>query len=487
MRAISSKTIALVLSLLTVLSGLSAASGEKPEKPVAQAVPESPITVAEIGDYKITKSELEKRLLQELRPDPYDDGGQQEVVNAGTVLREITAEKAIVMEARKQDLHKAEDIARSVKRFAEKKLVNQLMMTYLQGKITVTESEIKEKMKADPKLDRVRAHQLLQRERTQEIVEQYFVDLCKKFHLKKLEENFLVAAQIHARLLYRPEQERKVGWIQAKQVKNELTSQEKGIVLAAFDHGKVMLKDWFEAVCEIVPPSRPRDLSTPKGVGKLLDRALRMPIFVAEAKLQGLDKDEGLLQQIRELEDRYVLAKAKNEKTKSVEEPTDEQIVDYFNKNKEEFGTSATLKIDQIWCQNSDAARKAKAELEEGKDFELVRQKYCLNKKGRPFTTSPNGEGIFWDQLWKGEPNDIVGPVKGFSAEGVRWRMVKILEKKPGEVKEYSDDMKNNIKWRLQARQRDAILTKYRDEVLGKYEYKIYADRIKDIDPLNIP
>jgi hypothetical protein len=64
---------------------------------------------------------------------------------------------------------------------------------------------------------------------------------------------------------------------------------------------------------------------------------------------------------------------------------------------------------------------------------------------------------------------------------------VKILEKKPAQVKEYTDDMKNNIKYRMMDEQRDTILAKYRKELLAKYSHEIYAERIKDIDPLNIP
>jgi len=35
--------------------------------------------------------------------------------------------------------------------------------------------------------------------------------------------------------------------------------------------------------------------------------------------------------------------------------------------------------------------------------------------------------------------------------------------------------------------QRNALLEKYGKELLEKYQYEIYADKIKDIDPLNIP
>jgi len=94
---------------------------------------------------------------------------------------------------------------------------------------------------------------------------------------------------------------------------------------------------------------------------------------------------------------------------------------------------------------------------------------------------------MFWKDLSAGDPNEIVGPVKGFHRQGIKWRIVKILEKKPGAVKEYTANMEGQIKDRIMTEQRDALLAKHNKELLRKYAYKIYLDRIKDIDPLDIP
>jgi len=277
-------------------------------------------------------------------------------------------------------------------------------------------------------------------------------------------------------------------FVRVSQVQNELTPEEKNIVLATYDNGKVTLKDWFDALFEMSPPSRPKDLNTPKGVERLLERALMKSIFVSEAELLGFDKNEDLLKEIKKQEDMSLLNKAMSEKTKDIKGPiTEEQIVAYFNKNKEVFGTEKTVKIDQIWCQDLKTAQKAKAELDTGKDFESVRQEYSLGEKGRPYDTYPGSEGIFFKDLWKGKPNEIVGPVKGFYGDGVKWRIVKILEKKPGEVKEYSSDMNKSIEMKILDERRDEAQEKYRKELLKKYSYEIYDERIRDIDPLDIP
>jgi hypothetical protein len=394
------------LGLLIALCLCCAEKNQEADKSVRQGRIEAkqeetePNVVAKIGDYTIKKEELEERLMTELRPNPYELRSETETPDAKAVLMKMIAEKAAVIEARRQKFHEEETVQAATKRFKEKKLVNSLLTTHLQGKMTITDPEIDEKMKSDPKLDRARAKAMLTRTKSGKLLGQYYNELYKKFHVQKMSDNFSKAAQIHQRLLFQPKKPRKMGFIRISQTKDELTPEEKNIVLAAYDNGKITLKDWFDALCEMSPPSRPRDLNTSKGVERLLERALRIPIFISEAKLLGLDKDENLLKQVKEYEDGILLNKARREKIKDIKGPIpDEQIVDYFNNNKEVFGTQNTLKIDQIWCQDLKTAQKAKADLDNGRDFESVRKTYSLQEKSYPFDAYLGSEGMFFKDL----------------------------------------------------------------------------------------
>jgi len=454
------------------------------EKPKVQAV-----VVAEIGDYGITRDELEQQLIGELRSQAEDEAGPDA---AKQVLLKMIAEKAMITEGRKQDLLADDSF---IKRFRTERLVGLLLGTHLRDKIKVTDPEIDEKMKANPKWDRARAKTMLEREKSRVLGDEFYNELHKKLGVRKVRDNFGKAAQIHNRLLYRPQAERKGYWIKNQQIKDELTAEEKGIVLASFEGGAITLLDWFGTLNEMSPPSRPKDLGTVKGVERLLDRTMRMPIFVAEAKRQGLDKDENYVKGVREREDQSLLNKVRRKVYEGLEEPTKEAISDYFNKHKEEFGSSDTLKIDQIWCQDFKTAEKVKDELNSGRDFESVKQEYSLRKKESALNAAANRDGVFFKDLWAGEPNEIVGPVKGFYREGdrrrikwlVKWRMVKILEKKPGRMREYSSGVEREVKSRMRNDQREAAVAKYSKELLEKYPYKIYSERMKDIEPLDVP
>lgn len=483
--------IALCHSCMPTEQPAAVPAGEPKVSEVKQPVVKVPLgpsdVVAKIGDYVITRAELERRLMAELRPDPEAERTKVGPVDAKTVLMKMVAEKAMIMEARRENYLQDEGISESIERFRGKRLVNLLLRTHLQDKLTVTGSEIDEKVKSDPRLNRARAEAGLRKERANVLVGRFYNEICERLHVRKLKENFPRVAEIYQRLLSNSAKRYKMPYVRIRQMDDELTQEEKDLPLVEFDNGKVTLKDWLNTLGEYAPPSHPKDLHTVEGVERLLDHAMRTPIFVAEAESRGLHKDGNFVKQLREREDLILLGQIRREKLKNIKEPTAEQVIDYFNNNKEKFAIPEMLKIDQIWCQDLKTARRVKARLDRGDDFESVRQKYSLVKRDKPFNTNPGREGVFFEDLWSAEPNEIVGPVKGFYRQGIEWRVVKILQKRTGEPREYSSNLEFNIKDRMQNEQMEEILAEYRKELLEKYPYEIYSEGLADIDPLGMP
>jgi peptidyl-prolyl cis-trans isomerase C len=451
--------------------------------------------VAKIGDYTVTREGLEKKLVSELRASPDEYIKEGDAVDVEAVLLKMIAEKAMIIDAREQNLLEDGLTASRLKQFRERKLVNLLLRTELQDKVKVSESEIEERIKANPKLNRRQARLIVERAKGRKLTEQFYEELYEKLHVQKLSANFLKAARIRKRLLLFPKEPQRIRYVRKKQVKEELKPKEKNIVLATFDNGKVTLEDWFYALCQPSPPDRPKNLHTAEGVEQFLDKILMMPVFVAEAKSRGLDKDENFVKTVKKEEDKELLRMAVGAKLREVKTPAKEEITLYFNENKEKFRSPDRLKIDQIWCPDQKTAKKVKEELSGGKDFKSVKQEYSSAKKEKASNTSAGREGMFFKELWNSEPNEIVGPIKGFYLSKkkppvewqIKWRIVKILGKKPGKKREYSSDMEREVQNRMVSEQRTENLAKYRKELLGKYPYEIYSERIKDIDPLNIP
>lgn len=461
-------------------------------KASADQVLDESAVVAEIGEHTITRGDLEQRVLAQLVGDrDEEDDNVVEPSDVNTVLMKMLAEKAMIMEGRSKNLLEGDSW---IKRYRNESLVRLLLQAELKDRVTVSDAEIDATVKADPKLDRARAEAMIRGRKQRAAVDRFYDELCKKLHLEKVRFNFPKVAQIHQRLLLEPQKERKEWWITHSQIEHELTPQQKEIVLAKFDGGKVTVLDWFETLNEYSPPRRPKDLNTIEAVERLLDATLRIPIFVREAQLRGLDKDEDYVKRVSEREERSLLGKVKRQAYDQVPDATKEEIRDYFETHKEQFKTPDKLKIEQIWCADFNTALEARSELDSGKDLQTVRDKYSLRKE-RPVEVSAAREGIFFDAMWAGEPNQVIGPVKGMYREGkgreadwrARWRVIKILEKRPGKVREYASNMEYTVKRRMRHARREIALAKYERELLGKYRYKIYADRLRGIDPLDIP
>jgi len=440
--------------------------------------------IAEIEGFVITRQMLEKRLMSEISPGSYFPVRRPQPPRTEEVVLMMVAERAMAIEGRKLNYMQDPGISRQIRRLTEERISNLLLSKYIGSKkITVTPAEVAQKLKTDSRLDPQRAAAMINREKSFALIDGLYNQLAEKFHVEKSRTNITRSAKIYGRLLAGAESPYSVRFVTLKQIRGELTEQEKGLVLATYDGGKVTLEDWFYALHEVGPPSRPKDLDTEAGFERFLDRAvLRKPLFVAEAKAAGLDKDENLLKEIKRREDILIINKAIMENAADFNEPSPQQIASYFNQHREDFMSPLdTVEIDQIWCENLETARQVKANLDAGGDFESLRQKYSLDKRSGPVKTTVAREGLFFERLWNGKPGEIIGPIKGFYNRGLSWRIVKIINKTAGKFVEYSSKLDGEIRNRMQKELIEANLTTYRKKLLKKYSYEIYPERFADL------
>ena len=477
--------VAVVMIVAVVLAGCRPSKVE-PGDGVASADPS--VTVATIGGYSITKGELTQRLSQSVRPQRDGSAGPQEPVTVQSVLQEMLLEKAMVLDGRALGYADDESVSTSVDRYRQRKLTQAFLSDYVQENVPVSQAEIEEKIAADPNLSPEQARMKVLSTKWQPVYQALYAELLKKFEVKKIDRNFARAAQIHQRLLTQPAEPRgrTVFWITNHQIQTELSRDERDIVLATYTSGQFTLYDWFKALNEIAPPGRSKDLSTPAGVEKLLNRGLEPTIVEAEAVARGYDKKDELVRDIWAREDMTILGKIRTDKYKEVPAPTDEEIKAHFDQNPERFATEATLKIDQIWCKDLPTAELAKKTLESGVAFATIKTEQSLRAGEPEHNVYPSSEGAFWNELWEGEPNDIIGPVKGFFDDGIRWRVVKILEKTPAQMRPYSDSLKNQIQSALTTQRFKDHMERHGTSLLAQYPHKVYAERVQDIDPFEV-
>jgi hypothetical protein len=90
--------------------------------------------------------------------------------------------------------------------------------------------------------------------------------------IRKHPEAFDTVARIHRQLLERAQQQPERNWILLKQIREEISPEEKSIILVSHRKGQLTVLDWFMALHDIRPPDRPHDLNTVEGVERFLDK-----------------------------------------------------------------------------------------------------------------------------------------------------------------------------------------------------------------------
>jgi hypothetical protein len=452
--------------------------------------------VATIGDYAITGDEFKKQVIREMQPNPYSGNPVRPAPDLKAVIRQMLGEKAIILDARQRGVHQKEEIQLNLKRTREQQTIRKLIDVVVRPKVVVKDQDVNELLAKDPNLPRERARAIVLNQKGNAAVAEFYTQLTKDRHLKKAPENFAKTSAVNTRLLLRHRSGPQY-WILTEDVRNNIDPNEKALVLATFDGGAFTVKDFFEAILEMSPPSRPKDLDTPQGVERFLDRLVSRPVLAAEAAARGYDKDPEVVKTLRRLEDEMVLGTERIEKMASVKEPNEQEVAAAYSKVKDTYAKNDSLKVDVIWCENRQAAAKAKADLDGGKDFKSVQTQYSIDspsrQTGRP-TGQPLGpaddymgqEGLFWQDLWKSEPNQVVGPVLGFRGGDLAWRLVKVLEKKEGKTVPAQNAM-SMLKSDLQEQRQKALMDKIASEMLQKFPYQINADRLAAFDPRNVP
>ncbi len=476
----------LILVLLGVAALLISCRSETDEVAADDAATSE--VVARIGDYAITKGELKERLAQAIRPQRDDAGLPKPPVTPESALRTLVAEKAMIMEGRKSGHLDDAILSASVGRVRRRQLIQLLLTDYVTKNVPVTASEIDQEIQADPNLTRQQAEMKVRSTRATPVVEQYYADLLKKFKVEKVKENFAKASQVHHRLATRPVAPRQRGmyWITNKQIRTELSEEERNLPLVRYVGGQFTLLQWFQTLGEMAPPGRPKNLSRPEGVEGLLDRGLRPVIFEVEAVDQGYDKNEEFVAELRKYEDRVLLGKAKTDKYKEIEQPTDEEIKAFFDEHREKFAKPPSVKVEPVWCKDRETADKVKELLAGGASPASVNEAHGLRKDLRAYNVYPTSEGVFWSDLWEAQADTVVGPVKGFYDASIKWRVVKVIEKKPPEDQPFSEGVKQQVKSAITSARRDEIMSRYEADLLKKYPHEIHLDKVQDIDPLEV-
>jgi foldase protein PrsA len=144
--------------------------------------------------------------------------------------------------------------------------------------------------------------------------------------------------------------------------------------------------------------------------------------FPKEADYQKFLKDQGQTNEDVLMRVRLDLLsqKIRDKVTKGKDKVTDQQIEDYYNKNKSQFAQPERRDLSIFLTKPKDKAKaeQAKQELENGASFKEVAKKYSIDDASKaqggklPAVAKGQQEKAFDDAIFKAKKGKISGPVK---------------------------------------------------------------------------
>lgn len=213
-----------------------------------------------------------------------------------------------------------------------------------------------------------------------------------------------------------------------------------------------------------LPQQQAMEISTQAGAKRLLDEMVAGELLYLEALEKSYDQDEEFKKTVEDaihgLLQRYAIQKLLQDVS-----ATDEEIKDYFERNKNKFITPDQRRARHILVEKEEEAKRIKVEIENGLDFSKAAEQYstCPSKdRGGDLGAFEKGKMVpeFADvafALEVGELSDLVKTNFGY-------HLIMVDEKIPSGEKSYEE-----------------VASQLNQLVIQEKQGKIYEAKLKEL------
>lgn len=234
-------------------------------------------------------------------------------------------------------------------------------------------------------------------------------------------------------------------------------------------NGKEITQDIVMQFLNDLGPQTAMQFQSPEGISKVVEELINQEMLYLDAKENNLQDEDEFKVQLEKFKEGLLKQYAVNKLLMNVE-VTEDEMKDFFEKNKENFNTQETITSGHILIETEEEANKIMEEIKEGKSFEEAAKEYssCPSKEqGGSLGESNRGQMVpeFEDVAFAMEIGALSEPVK--SEFG--YHIIKLYDKKEASAPEF-EDVKDQVRSQaLGMKQQQAYIAKT-EELKGKYE-----------------
>ena len=184
-------------------------------------------------------------------------------------------------------------------------------------------------------------------------------------------------------------------------------------LLAEVNGKQIFLSDVYELMQGMQDSER---FNNEEGIHVLTDELINQELILKDAKEQKYDQDDEFIEELETVKDNMLKNYAMHKLFDNIE-ISDDELKEYYEKNKESLFSPVTYTASHILIEDLEQANKIYEEINEGLDFAKAAEKYSKDpsaNNGGQLGTFPKGVMVkeFQEGLDSMEVGEISKPVK---------------------------------------------------------------------------
>jgi len=260
----------------------------------------------------------------------------------------------------------------------------------------------------------------------------------------------------------------------------DLTEEDRNTLLATWDGGQYTLADLMNEYKDSFSRLRPALVEYVRMAPEVENINLK-DFMVAKAKDMGLGDDEEIQKHLDMIKERRMLAVLQDREINSKIAPTEEDLKQYFEENKEDFTHPPKIQIWEIFVKDEKLAKKIYNWAKAGRNFEQLAAKYTEDKtykkkKGFLGYKVRTQRGSVSREAFKIGENAIGGPVRYRNG----WAVIKTGKKMDKEYMSYEEALPR-VESKLRRERNKTRREEWDKELRERYPVSINEELVKSI------
>ena len=252
-------------------------------------------------------------------------------------------------------------------------------------------------------------------------------------------------------------------------------SAEKDKVFAKIGDISITQKIIDEYVSE-VPPEVKRKMSVPAFKSIIIRQIVDMKVYSLKARKIKLDKDPAVKKAIANMTDQ-VLANELIKKIKAEINISENQMQNYYNKNRSRYKEKEQVKVSHILVKTQEQAKAIIKELQAGKNFaKLAQEKSTCSSKSRGGDLGWLPRGRIDPEFDKAAFSLKKGEISGIVKTKYGFHIIKLEDRKEERQMSF-DEAKAQVRKEIEAKR----LQDAKEKIKKELKVEIYEEALKPL------